>query len=96
MKAKIINGVVSDLQDDAIADILKSVDSSEEWVTATKATKTGQHYSGGKFIEPPEEADAVTPEIPEAYIGLNFSLEDIAACEDGTKTIDQVKKEMAE
>lgn len=51
--------------------------------TYTKSTK--------KFADKRPAVPDPKPEIPEKYVGLNFTLEEIQDCEDGKKTIDEVK-----
>lgn len=68
-----------------------------EWVSCDSHDIHGwTRNSDGTFSDNREVPAEPTPEIPAAYIGLNFSLDDIQACEDGTKTIEQVQAEMAE
>ena len=69
-----------------------------EWVSCDSHDIHGFSYNSedGTFTDNREVPADPVPEIPAAYIGLNFSLEDIQACEDGTKTIEQVQAEMAE
>lgn len=95
-KARIDNDIVVEVRESHVAD----ADSVGTWVDAKKAdlNKVGWTYSDGKFSETAElpEVEDQGDRIPEAYIGLNFSLEDIDACEKGDKTIEQVKEEMEE
>jgi hypothetical protein len=56
--------------------------------TYTKSTK--------KFADKREpvlgaNVEDITPEIPPAYVGLNFTPEEIQDVEDGKKTIEEVK-----
>ena len=56
--------------------------------TYTKSTK--------KFTDKREpvlgvSVEDITPEIPPAYVGLNFTPEEIQDVEDGKKTIEEVK-----
>ena len=39
----------------------------------------------------PGTLEEIESEIPAKYVGLNFTLEEIQDCEDGKKTIDEVK-----
>lgn len=65
------------------------------WVEVPNHDCHGWTYEDGNIVDNRETVPEPTPEIPEAYRGLNFSLEDIAACEAGEKTIEQVQAEMA-
>lgn len=67
-----------------------------EWVECESHDIHGWTYnSDGTFTDNREVPPEPTPLIPAAYIGLGFSEEDIQACEDGIKTIEQVQAEMA-
>ena len=56
--------------------------------TYTKSTKK---FADKRPVQPGANVEDITPEIPAAYVGLNFTLEEIQDVEDGKKTIDEVK-----
>ena len=61
--------------------------------TYTKSTKK---FADKRPVQPGANVEDITPEIPAAYVGLNFTLEEIKDVEDGKKTIDEVKAAQSE
>jgi hypothetical protein len=86
------------LEDNVVMETMpEPVPGTTGWVTCPENTPHGSVYDPSKKTFKPRVIEEIVPQplIPEAYRGLGFSPEDIEACENGTKTIDQVKAEMA-
>tara|TARA_X000001036_G_scaffold231174_1_gene216001 strand:+ start:3139 stop:3444 length:306 start_codon:yes stop_codon:yes gene_type:complete len=89
------------IEDKIVVSTAEEITPFGDWVECDSHDIHGWTYtkSTKKFTDkrpPVLGIDDITPAIPKAYLGLNFTLEEIQDVEDGKKTIEEVKAAQSE